>query len=410
MRVTEYPRFSWRKAIVHGLVPLLLTLALTLICAVPLKAQELRIITSYRDDVVAPIRDAFHRRHPDIRLRVLNKNTHAAVDEMLAGNDRQFDLFWASAPEAFVVLERAGRLVDLGYGPHADFAWSAVGWTWKGARSAAGEFPVPQDWNDLLDPVHAQSIAMSHPMRSGTMHSLLETILQDRGWQAGWAWVLELAGQLHTISARSFGVLEGVDSGEFKLGLSIDFLALTRSSKGLVFRYGRPVIMIPARIAALQGGSQPNAARAFLDFLLSEEGQRILLRSDIRRIPVNARVRAELEESIHPEVRAALNFSWSRYDPELAARRYWEVNQIFEAFVARDLLLRRDLWRRLRALENAPPAERTRIRRLLTWMPLTEHQARSTLKDRNTLLEWSERSHSILRDAEALIRLLEQPS
>src|SRR5690606_13808369 len=100
---------------------------------------------------------------------------------------------------------------------------------------------------------------------------------------------------------------------------------------------------------------------------------------------------------------------WSRYDPELAARRYWEVNQIFEAFVARDLLLRRDLWRRLRALHEAPAAERARIHRLLTWMPLTEHQARSTPQNRETLMQWSERSHTLLLDAEALIRQLEQP-
>lgn len=392
---------------IAGLVAMLWALALLAAAAAADEspADELRIITSYQADVVQPLQEAFERSHPGIRIRVLNKNTHAAVDEVLAGNDRRFDLFWASAPEAFVVLDKAGRLIDLGHGPHADFAWSAVGWTWRGPRDG----PVPQDWNDLLDPAFAQGIAMSHPMRSGTMHSLLETILQDRGWQAGWAWILELAGQLNTISARSFGVLEGVESGDFAIGLTIDFLALTRSDRGLVFRYGRPVIIIPARIAALRGGTRPQAARAFMDFVLSAEGQRILLRSDIRRIPVDPDIRAELAESLHPEVRAALNFSWSRYDPELAARRYWEVKQLFEAFVARDLLLRRDLWRRLRALEQAPQAERTRIRRLLTWMPLTEHQARSTPQDRETLLEWAERSHTILRDAEALIRGLEQP-
>ena len=369
-------------------------------------AEELRIITSYQADVVDPLREAFQQRHPDTTIRVLNKNTPAAVDEILAGNGRGFDLFWASAPEAFEVLERAGRLADLGHGPHADFAWSAVGWTWRAPRAG----PVPQGWNELLDPVFAQTIAMSHPMRSGTMHSLLETILQDRGWQAGWAWVLELAGQLNTISARSFGVLEGVESGEFAIGLSLDYLALTRSADGLVFRYGRPVIMIPARIAALQGGSQPDAARDFMDFLLSSDGQRILLRPDIRRIPVDPAIRAELEESLHPEVRAALNFSWSRYDPGLAAGRYWQVNQIFEAFVARDLLLRRELWRRLRALDQTSrsEAELTRIRRLLTWMPLSEHQARQAPQDRQTLLEWSRRSHAILREAEALIAAAER--
>ena len=371
--------------------------------ALPALGDELRIITSYQADVVDPMLEGFAHRHPDIRIRVLNKNTHAAVDEVLAGNDRRFDLFWASAPEAFVVLDGAGRLADLGHGPYADFAWSAVGWTWRAGRDG----PVPQDWNDLLDPDFAQGVAMSHPMRSGTMHSLLETILQDRGWQAGWAWILELAGQLNTISARSFGVLEGVESGDFAIGLTIDFLALTR--EGLVFRYGRPVILIPARIAALQGGTQPDAAREFMDFVLSPEGQRILLHPDIRRIPADPDIRAELSESLDPAIRAALNFSWSRYDPDLAARRYWQVKQLFEAFVARDLLLRRELWRRLRALDDAPREDRIRIRRLLTWMPLTEYQARSAPPDRQTLLEWSERSHAILRDAEALIRALEQP-
>lgn len=370
-------------------------------------AAELRILTSYRTAVVDPLVEAFQQRHPDVHVRVLNKNTHAAVDEVLAGNERRFDVFWASAPEAFEVLGQAEALADVGYGPHADFAWSALGWTWRAAAGATGQFPVPQEWNDLLNPAFAQRIAMSHPMRSGTMHSLLETILQDRGWQAGWAWILELTGQLNTISARSFGVLEGVERGEFTLGLSIDYLALTRSSDGLVFRYGRPVIMIPARIAALQKGQHLQSARLFIDFVLSEQGQRVLLRPDVRRIPVNPVVRAELAESLHPEVRAALNFSWSRYDPGLAAGRYWEVKQIFEAFVARDLLLRRELWRRWRALDKASPADRGRIYRLLTWMPLTEHQARSALKDRDTLVAWAERSHTILRDAEALIDVME---
>lgn len=372
-----------------------------------LVAQELRIMTSYQAVVVEPMVEAFQQRYPDVQVRILNKNTHAAIDELRAGNGRRFDLFWASSPESFVVLKHDGLLVDVGHGQYADFAWSAAGWAWRRSDDTFDHFPLPQEWNDLLDPVFAQRIAMSHPMRSGTMHSLLEAILQNRGWQAGWAWVLELTAQLNTISARSFGVLEGVQSGEFTVGLSIDYLALIRSKDGLGFRYGQPVIMTPARIAALKGGSQPLAARAFIDFVLSEEGQRILLRPDIRRIPVNAKVRAELEESLPPEVRAALSFSWSRYDPELAARRYWEVTQVFEAFVARDLLLRRELWRRLRALKHASEADYGRIRRLLTWMPLTEHQARSAPQDRKTLVEWSERSHTLLRDAETLIRLLE---
>ena len=376
---------------------------LALCAATPLAAQELRILTSYDAEVVQPVLKGFQARHPDIKLRVLNKNTNAAVDEILAGNDRSFDLLWASAPEAFEVLRSAGKLRDDGPEPWAAFAWSGLGWAWRGPF----EGEVPRSWNDLLDPAFAGRIGMSHPMRSGTMHSLIETILQDRGWEAGWAFVLELTGQLNTISARSFGVLEGVERGDFALGLTIDFLALTREGRGVSFRYGQPLFLIPARVARLKGGVGEDEAAAFIDYLLSPEGQRNLLRPEVRRIPVDPALRAELLDRAPGELAAALRFSWSRYDPALAARRYWAVKQIFETFAARDFLRRRELWRRLRALEGIAEPERQRVHRLLSWMPITEHQARVAPQDRETLLAWAERSHGLLSLAEAHLQMLE---
>lgn len=366
----------------------------------PASAEELRIITSYQEEVVEPMIEAFARQHPDIRVRVLNKNTPAAVSEVIAGNQRRFDLFWASAPEAFVVLDDAGRLLDQGRGPYADFALSALGWSWHVSR----EDMVPKDWDDLLDPVFAGQIAMSHPMRSGTMHSLLETILQQRGWEEGWAWVLELAGQLNTVSARSFGVLEGVEEGAFGIGLTIDFLALTRDD--LQFRYGTPVMLIPARIASLQGGRHPESAHKFIGFVLSEDGQRILLRPDVFRIPINPRVQAEASR-LPDAVKAALNSEQALYDPKLAAARYWHVNQLFEAFIARDLLLRRELWRRLGRLSARHAAESAHLRQLLTLMPLSEEQVRQATPEQGTVLEWAAESFSLLSEAEALIRDIE---
>ncbi len=381
-------------------------LALTALGLTAARAQpaqtELRLLTSYDAEVIAPFVEAFSRRHPDIALRHLNKNTNAAVTELQTGNARGFDLFWASSPEAFSVLEAAGRLDARDFGPHVDFAYSAVGWAWQGHYDG----PAPETWNDLLHPSLAGQIVMSHPMRSGTTHSLIETILQDRGWAAGWAWLLELAGQLGTISARSFGVLEAVENGNHRVGLTIDFLALKRASSGMVFRYGRPIIIIPARIAILKGGENRAAARAFVEFLLSAEGQRLLLRPDIRRIPVDPAARAALAETLLPEVRAALHFSWSRYEPELASRRYWQVNEVFEAFIGRDFLRRRDLWGRWRALPADDTAQRQGIHRLLTHMPVTEADVRTSLPGRATLLGWQAQSQRLLDAAEARLEAL----
>jgi ABC-type Fe3+ transport system substrate-binding protein len=354
--------------------------------------------------VVEPLVAAFTARHPGVTVRHLNKNTHAAVDEILSGNERRFDLFWASAPEAFEVLDTGERLRDVGFGRQVDFAYSAVGWAW--VPPIAG--PPPLGWNDLLAPHLAGRIAMSHPKRSGTTQSLIEAVLQDRGWVAGWAWLLELAGQLNTITARSFGVLEGLEQGLFDIGLTIDFLALKRADQGMVFRYGRPILIIPARIAALQGGQRPHLAQAFIGFVSSPEGQLLLLRHDIRRIPVDPAIRAELAETLLPEVRAALQFSWSRYDPVVASSRYWEVGTLFDAFVARDFLRRRDLWRRLRALAPADAGQTAALRRLLRAMPVSEHQAAVAPRTGSTQLAWAAQATAILDRVEMGIATLER--
>jgi hypothetical protein len=200
--------------------------------------------------------------------------------------------------------------------------------------------------------------------------------------------------------------LQGLGN-RYDLGLTIDFLALKLAGEGVVFRYGQPVIISPARIAALQGGAWPDAAAAFIAFVLSSQGQRLLLRPDIRRIPVDPAIREELSESLMPEVRAALRFSWSRYDPELASLRYDAVNALFEAFIGRDFLRRRDLWRRFRALGEIKRQDVAHVHDLLTHMPVTEAALRFAGQDRSTLLVWQTESQRLLDAADTRLAQLE---
>lgn len=77
------------------------------------------------------------------------------------------------------------------------------------------------------DPLPPSSI--SRPHASGSAHIVLERFLQVRGSQDGWAYLLEFGANLYTLTARSFTVLEGVSSGRFNIGITIDFLAHLRS-------------------------------------------------------------------------------------------------------------------------------------------------------------------------------------
>lgn len=340
-----WPRFRLRLA---GLGAALLALA-----ALPAGAEVLRILTSLPPATTAPLVEAFRAHHPGTEVLVLNKNTVAAVEELLRGNARAFDVFFASSPEAFEILSRDGRFAGdgscaaAGQAGYAPFAISSIGWT---LRRDGGQ-RVPRSWEELLDRRYEGQIGMAPPSRSGTSHMLVERFLQVRGWNDGWGFLLRLARNLATVTSRSFAVTDGVRSGRFDIGLTIDFLAGS-SQPELVFHYGTPAVLFPAQIGVLAGAGDPGMGCAFLTLVTGDEGQRLMLTPGIGRIPASAPVREEAGALIPPEITTALRSRWLDYNAGLASDRFWAVNVLFDLAITDRLETRRLLWSRLEALRG----------------------------------------------------------
>ncbi|MFB9140337.1 ABC transporter substrate-binding protein [Maritalea porphyrae] len=384
--------------------------------------QTLRILTSMSERVFGPYVEEFEKRNPAVKVLVLNKNTNHALGEISLGNERGFDLFWASSPEAFDMLDAFGHLAPIGDKHHHAFALSSVGWSW---RSEQLQEP-PRGWNDLLDARFDGKIGIARPSRSGTTHVLLEQFLQDRGWEEGWSYILALSANFATITSRSFGVVDGLKTGRFDIGLSIDFLAT--SEPGLEFRYGRPVTLVPARIAKLRHGASPANADKFVQFVLSRAGQKLLLVPTLNRIPIDAELRDTLDYSSHPSLMAALKLSWASYDPNMAARRYWMVNEIFDQFVTQQFSRRRGIWRQIRQYEQRSDLTvdqqqgLNRAKVYLLTMPIAEHQvatmqpspmpgpgaryAPNTAEQKRFQEQWRVQADTLLAQAEAELRTL----
>lgn len=399
--------------------------------------QELRVLTSMPKSLFEPFARAFEAANPGTSVLVLNKNTNAGVEEIVRGNPRGFDIFWVSAPEAFAVLNAHGafrksregtgeawRPSPRGGAAFYPFALSSIGW----AQRRASYLPQPVEWDDLLRPVYAGKIAMTRPSRSGTTHMFVERFLQVRGWEGGWAWLLALSGNLTTLTSRSFGVVDGVEKGRFEIGITIDFLALSRAENGLSFRYGRPVMVMPAQIGILKGGASPDLAVRFVRFVLSPEGQRLLLRPEIRRVPILPELRASADDPGFAEIENALRLRWQPYDALLARDRYWAVNALFDVFITFQLPRRQQAWRRLRALRGLERPEMAarlaEVERLLTAMPVAETEAIApglnavptritafsapTPAQRQALERWTAAAEELLAQADALLQELER--
>ena len=357
------------------------------------KAAELSIITSYPPSFYEPFQRAFEARNPDVRVTVVQRNTGSASRFILEKPEVAADIFWASATDAFELLKRNGALRAirprqtgaperiLGYtvndpdGFYLGFALSGYGLVYNAAYLAQYGLPAPQNWQDLLKPVYAGHIGITSPSRSGTTHLIVEALLQAYGWERGWALLSEIGGNLSTVTARSFGVASGVAQRRFGIGVTIDFLAKAPDVAGSenVFALTPDPIYVPANIAILSRARNGEAAERFVDFLFSAEGQGILLRPAIGRIPVRAELNAGL---LPPESTGGL-LAAKGFDARLSAERYGIVNLIFDDYIVRRRAMLARLWARLREFEEQAPGDAARqstlasVRRLLGTPPLS---------------------------------------
>ncbi len=336
--------------------------------------KKVVVVTSYPKDLTGPFKKAFETKYPGTTVEILQKKTSAGVkyiQETAQGNTS--DLMWASAPDAFEVLKGDGLLAK--YAPKAKgipkkigsypindpdgyyigFAGSGYGIMWNTRYLKAKKIPVPKEWNDLKKPVYHNHVGMSAPSRSGTTHLTVETVLQGEGWDKGWATWKEMAGNFKMVTERSFGVPEGVNSGDFGVGVVIDFFGFSSKATGFPVDFVYPTVttLVPANIAIVKNAPHPQAAAAFIEYLLSVEGQELLLDPAIRRLPVNPETYAMAPKDFPNPFKDKSMGAAVKFDVVLSKTRYNIVNSLFDVMIT---YRREDLAEAAKAIQKAETA------------------------------------------------------
>ena len=331
-----------------------LTLAAAALAAgAPAGAGTVTVVTSFPKELTQAYKSAFEKANPGITVEILNKNTVqgiAYVRELPAG--QRPDVFWASAPDAFEVLSGLKLLDNIGalanraapakvgaypinhpQGQYLGQALAGYGLMWNTRYMAAHKLPAPRQWVDLARPVYFGHVAMSSPSRSGTTHLTVETLLQGEGWHKGWTQLLQIAGNCAAITERSFGVPDGVNNGQFGIGLVIDFFGLAGKYSGFPVEFAYPDVtaVVPANIGLVAGGKNPQEAKKFIGFSVSLEGQQLLYDPKISRLPIlppeamGGKAPAGYPNPFEIAKRAKVQF-----DSDLSETRYNVVSSLFD--------------------------------------------------------------------------------
>lgn len=170
-----------------------------------------------------------------------------------------------------------------------------------------GDLPAPIEWSDLASPRLAGHLALADPTKSGSVAKAFELMVQqqmlesyqrrvaagdfnaeahaiEEGWLSGLRLIQRLSGNARyfTDSAGKIGL--EVARGDAAAGMAIDTYGRTlkdyvRTDQGesrigyVTPKNGTSLSVDP--VALLRGAPDPKLATAFIEFLLSPEGQKI---------------------------------------------------------------------------------------------------------------------------------------
>src|SRR5688572_7103220 len=188
-----------------------------------------------------------------------------------------------------------------------------------------------KEWDDLLNPKLKGEVAQCAPTRSSSSNATYEVMLSLYGEDKGWDWLRRLAANTGHFTARSRDVPTVVAKGEFAAGFAVpSYMAFEEKLAGFELKYVAPknAFVTPEPMAILAGARNPKAARAFIEFLLSERGQKVFMERGLFPITPRFKVQgppgstAELAVEFTGGVRSYFDQEVTNvYDEAVAAKR-----------------------------------------------------------------------------------------
>ncbi|MGG5819748.1 ABC transporter substrate-binding protein [Falsiroseomonas sp. HW251] len=246
------------------------------------------LYTSQLEPDAAGTVEAFRRRHPAVQVEWIRGGTGQIMTrlraEIAAGAPRP-DILLLADSLTFEALKAEGRLrpspevQSSGIPPeHLDAgrAYFGTKLITTGIMHHLRAPFAPRRWDDLLQPRARNQVAMPSPAVSGAAAIHVTALVQNPAF--GWSYVERLVQNGVQARGGNGPVMQAVAGAERAFGIAIDYLPIRESRNGSPVRFVFPedgVSAITEPAAILSTARNVPAAIAFMNFLLSREGQQL---------------------------------------------------------------------------------------------------------------------------------------
>ena len=260
------------------------------------------LYTSQPEEDIQAMIDGFNEKWPDIQVDVFRSGTEEVVSKVLAeqqagsvladvllvaddvsfGTLKEQDLLMAyespelaGIPDTYIDKDHmytGTKVITTGIAYNTDLVSTA-----------------PTSFQDLTKADYKDSMIMPSPLYSGAAAYNLGVLTRTEG--LGWEYYQALKDNGITVGQGNGTVQNAIVAGEQGCGLLADYMAIRSKNDGAPVEFvypseGSPAVTEP--IGIVSGTANEALAKAFVDFVLSDEGQ--ALTSEIGYTPVKSGV------------------------------------------------------------------------------------------------------------------------
>lgn len=255
----------------------------------------LTVYTAVEADDLRKYAERFNQAHPDIEIQWVRDSTGIVTARLLAEkNNPQADVVWGLAATSLMLLKAEGMLdpyapkgvdrlspqfLDRSDPPEwvGMDAWAAA-ICFNTVEGARHNLPVPTSWKDLTDPVYRGHVVMPNPASSGTGFLDVSSWIQLFGEDEAWSYMDALHENIMQYTHSGSKPCRMAAAGEAVVGVSFAFRAARSKADGAPLE-----IIIPSEgigwdmeaAAIIKGTSKLEAARTLMDWVVSEDANRM---------------------------------------------------------------------------------------------------------------------------------------
>lgn len=144
---------------------------------------------------------------------------------------------------------------------------------------------APKTWDDLANPKYKGEIMMADPSISGTNYAMVSGLIQSMGEEKAWDYFSKLNENIPFLAKRGSEPANKVCAGEFAIGvipMTGEYFVM-EDQFPIKTIYPQDVIpWVPAPVAMFKNATNSEAAKVFVDWALSENGQSFIQEKDAR--------------------------------------------------------------------------------------------------------------------------------